>query len=36
MKEESPSPEVGDLFLTGKRERWWNGLLNREAVQSAV
>jgi asparagine synthase (glutamine-hydrolysing) len=26
----------GDLFLTGKRERWWNGLLNREAVQSAV
>jgi asparagine synthase (glutamine-hydrolysing) len=26
----------GDLFLTGKRDRWWNGLLNREAVQSAV
>ena len=26
----------GDVFLTGKRERWWNGMLNREAVQSAV
>jgi asparagine synthase (glutamine-hydrolysing) len=26
----------GDLFLTGKRDRWWNGMLNREAVQSAV
>jgi asparagine synthase (glutamine-hydrolysing) len=26
----------GDLFLTGRRERWWNGILAHEAVPSAV
>ena len=26
----------GDLFLTGRRERWWNGALSREAVPSPI
>jgi asparagine synthase (glutamine-hydrolysing) len=26
----------GDLFLTGRRERWWNGIAVSEAVHSAV
>ncbi len=26
----------GDLFLTGRRERWWNGLTAREAAAAFV